>query len=363
MRTLDRYLLKEYISVFATVLFGVSAIMAIVVLFDELDTLLKYKPGFILSIKFVLYTLPQTIAEIVPVIMLLSAFYFLHRLNGRNELSECFVAGFSPARLLAPILVFGVLASVGFFYAQEKIVSHFTIRAQDILEVEIKGGQRLGRAETGNWLRGTNNRMYHVPLYDTEEEILHGVWMAIINPNNMNVRETYRAEKGFYKDNAWWFENGLHCVMSNGRISKQESFDLREMDLDEEPEDFAGVQLSPSEMGFFQMRELIRNLGLSGGILRRYRAEMAYKLALPWGCFVLTLVGMAWSLRPQLSGVSMELLGTLLIGVLYMAFNALFLSLGGKGVLPPSVAGWFSTVLFLGFGSILLARRQYFPFM
>ncbi|HNT34873.1 MAG TPA: LptF/LptG family permease [bacterium] len=225
-----------------------------------------------------------------------------------------------------------------------------------------RGGQKLGRADTGNWLRGTNNRLYHVPLYDSEEEVLHGVFLAVLDPVNMRIKETYRAEKGFYREGRWVFENCLHSVMGNGKIVRQERFPTREMDLDEEPEDFAGVQLSAHEMGYFQLRDLIRDLGLTGGILKRYQAEMSYKLALPVSCFVLTLVGMAWSLKPHFSGISVELLGSILIGAGYMAANAFCLSLGGKGVLSPWIAGWITTLLLAFIGFVLLIRRQYFAF-
>jgi len=362
MKTLDKYLLKEYLVVLLSIFVGTSAILAVALLFDELDTLIKYGPGLGLSLKFILLYLPNDIATVVPIIMLLSAFYFLHRLNNRNELVECFVAGFSPGRLMVPMLLCSFVISGVFFYFQESVVSWSTARAQDILEVEIKGGQKLGRARTGNWLRGANNRMYHVPLYDTEEKVLHGIWMIALDPTTMKVSESFRADRGVYVDGTWNFENCIRLVFEDNRISKREEMPSIQMDLEEEPEDFAGVQLAPDEMGYFQLRELIRNLGLSGEILRRYRAEMAYKLALPLSCFVLTLVGMAWSLRPQFSGVSVELLATIVIGAAYMALTAFFLSLGGKGAVPPIVAGWLSTVIYLGFGVALLIKRQFFPF-
>lgn len=362
MNTLDRYLLREYIIVLLGVLIGVTTIMGVSIALKEFETLLKHEAPWGLGIKYIVFYVPNAVAEIMPLIMLLASFYFLHRMNSRNELMECLVSGFSPARLMAPTLALSIVISVLFFYLQENVVSYCTARSQDILEVEIKGGQKMGRADTGNWLRGTNNRLYHVPLYDSEEEVLHGVLIAVLDPVNMKIKETYRADKGYYRDGKWVFENCLHSVMGSGKIVRQERFASRVMELDEEPEDFAGVQLGVHEMGFFQLRELIRNLGLTGGILRRYQAEMAYKLALPFSCFVLTLVGMSWSLKPHFSGISVELLGSILIGAGFMAANAFFLSLGGKGLLAPWLAGWFATLILAAIGVLLLIRRQFFPF-
>ena len=362
MGTLDRYLLREYVRVFLVMLVTVSAAMGISLLFAELDTLLKYSPGMLLSLKYILFYLPGTVLEIVPVIMLLAAFYFLHRLNSRNELVECFVSGMSPVRLMIPVLGMSLVISGLFFYFQERVVTRMTERAQDIMEIQIKGGQKLGRAETGNWLRGSQNRLYHVPLYDPEEQVLHGIWIAQFDPIKMKMLETFLAERAVYEEGVWVLENCTRLVYQGNKIILREQFEKKRMEIEEQPEDFAGVQLKPKEMGFFQLKKLVDNLGLSGGILRRYHAEMAFKLAVPLSCFVLTLVGMAWSLRPHFSGVSVELLGTILIGAGYVASSALFISLGGKGVLPPYLAGCASTIGFACLGLILTLRRQFFPF-
>jgi lipopolysaccharide export system permease protein len=92
--------------------------------------------------------------------------------------------------------------------------------------------------------------------------------------------------------------------------------------------------------------------------LNRIRVDLHYRLAEPWTCLVVTLLGIPFGAQTGRRGA---FLGVALSIGLFFAYYVLIhigLSLGKNMVLSPWVAGWSPNALFLALGAVMTYRMR-----
>ena len=105
MRTLDRYILTEYLRAFGVALaFFIALVITVRLLDKDLKNFDDDTP-YSTAILIVLYQAPRRIMEVVPVASFLAAFFVLGRFVRNNELAAMQTAGVSVYRIITPILV------------------------------------------------------------------------------------------------------------------------------------------------------------------------------------------------------------------------------------------------------------------
>lgn len=96
-------------------------------------------------------------------------------------------------------------------------------------------------------------------------------------------------------------------------------------------------------------------------IARWYRIEFHRRLALPFSCLVLALVGIPLGVSARQSGKSTGFVLTIVLVFLYYFASLFGLALARQGKAPPAVGVWMANVLFGIFGLALLWRVDRIP--
>ncbi|MBD3765467.1 MAG: LPS export ABC transporter permease LptF, partial [Rhodobacterales bacterium] len=113
MSRFDRYLLSQLMVLFgffALVLVAIYWVNRAVGLFDQL---IGDGQSALVFLEFTLLTLPNVIRMVLPIAAFAAAIYVTNRLMQDSELVVMQATGFSPWRLARPVLVFGVIVSLG----------------------------------------------------------------------------------------------------------------------------------------------------------------------------------------------------------------------------------------------------------
>ena len=116
MRTLDRYILTEYLKAFVWALFFFIALVVIVRLLDKDIKKFEDEIAYVTALQIVLYQAPRRILEVVPLAAFIAAFFLLGRLVRSNELAAMKSAGVSIYRIVAPILLSTIFICGLFFF-------------------------------------------------------------------------------------------------------------------------------------------------------------------------------------------------------------------------------------------------------
>ena len=118
----DRYMLSQFMVLFgffALVLVSIFWINKAVRMFDRLIT--DGQPAWVF-LEFTALTLPGVIGIVLPIAAFAGSVYVTNRLTTESELTVMQATGYSPYRLVRPVVIFGVIVAV-----MMSILTHFLI--------------------------------------------------------------------------------------------------------------------------------------------------------------------------------------------------------------------------------------------
>src|SRR3989338_10120425 len=115
MKIIDRYLLKGFLGAFIWCIFIFIIMSVIIDVFSFIEDIVKYKIPLISIVAFYVYYCPTIVIQATPMAVLLSVIYILSNLNKHNEITAMRSSGISLWRILAPLLIIGLLTSICIF--------------------------------------------------------------------------------------------------------------------------------------------------------------------------------------------------------------------------------------------------------
>ena len=108
-------------------------------------------------------------------------------------------------------------------------------------------------------------------------------------------------------------------------------------------------------MGLAELGRTIAKVEKEGYGATRYRVDYHGKIAAPFVCLFLSVLGAAIALRGKLrQGMPVSIIYGLAIAFAYWIFNSFCLSLGYAEMMPPVVAAWVANVVFACISIFLL---------
>jgi lipopolysaccharide export LptBFGC system permease protein LptF len=137
-----------------------------------------------------------------------------------------------------------------------------------------------------------------------------------------------------------------------------------EMSLfNEAPQDFINarkdVRENPEQFSSREYLEYLENYpSLSESTIARVKVDFHHRLAMPWTCFIVALLGIPFGAQTGRRGA---FLGVLLTLGLFFGFYILInlgLAFGKKQLLVPWLAAWGPNLLFLLIGAVLIHRMR-----
>jgi len=381
MKLIDRYLLREYL---APLLYCVLAFCMVYIvwdLFDNFSTFIQAQIPARTLLAYYLAFLPAAngpcsfLLVIVPVSLLVSALYALWRLARHNELTAMRASGLGLYRILGPFLSVGIVCAVGTGLIQEFVTPQTTYWTYTFRQ-QLKRGD--GR-ETGGVLPYVNERARREWIINGFEvrkpTVLHNVTLRESRGEGAAAREIWtQADEARWLDGCWWFlgvrswaydanGNPVQRYGADGELLdwKPPAEPRREMrHLKETPEDFVNEMKEPR---FLSARALWTYLErhktqLSKRTAAQYAVDMHIRLAMPWSCVLVALVGFSTGARTERQGAIFGILAAL--GVFFAYYTCVYVgdALGKAMVLSPWLGGWLPNIVFCFVGLVLLCRMR-----
>jgi len=361
MKLIDKYLLKTFVVPLAYCFATFSLVFIIFDLFSTLDDFLDAKTPIPLVIKYYLTLLPSMVVYVLPISLLLGVLYSLSSLTKNNELTAMRACGISLNRLMVPFFAVGLLASLSVVVINETIGPEAAYWCKKFVNQQSKSDPDTAHVAELAFRRDSANRFWFIGRFDTRDFSMKDI---VINQMREDNTEEYKlqASTGRWLNGYWLFtdisiQNYDREGNPRGAPKFHSSMDMTQ--LNEKPVDFLS-QVKPPE--FMSSRELIRYLRLNDQLQKeavtRKTVDLHHRLALPWMCLIVTLLGIPFGNQTGRKGA---LLGFVLsIGMFfgYYAMMNIGLYIGKEGYLPAWLAAWFPNLLFLTTGIILIYRMR-----
>jgi lipopolysaccharide export system permease protein len=360
MRTIDRYVAREFMRLFAIF---ITAAPLLFVLGDWTDNIGRYTerglPVGRVALSY-LYQMPMFISWSFPVAALIATVFTVSNMTRHAELTAAKAGGISFFRTLRVLPVLGVfLTAVGL--ALTELVPVTTAMTKQVLgEVETFTGDMRHEFVYS----GPDGRVYTIRRLaagnETTPASVGGITIEHSTPLAPGAQYTHiSARAGSWTgDDGWTLEDGYVRFFrgDDGREHTWRFSSLRLAAMTETPEQLMARAKDPEEMRYAELGTFIETLERSGASPRKLMVERAQKIAIPAATLVIILFGAPLANSSPRGGAAYGIGVSLGITVLYMMLFRITGAAGAAGTIDPIHAAWIPNAIFVVAAVILLFR-------
>ena len=341
MKTLYKYVSKEFVMPFFIGLVGFIIFVSVELLYQISNIIIQNHVGFWELFVLIYYYLPKFVVMGIPVGTLLAIFWVLSNFSARRELMAFQVHGINLKKIVVPFLVLGVILAVGAYLIANYVVPNFTSMAKEY-EAKNVWHSPLPKVETNTFFKA-NNSYFYVKKFDPKTEEFNTVLMYRIFGKDISV---IYAKSAYLKDGKWYLKNGRMYTVKDGLMNFDMSFKTMKLDITQEVIKYIRSQKSPEAMTSQELMErikLFKKLGLNPSV---FEVELYSRFANALGAFIIAFFGVPFSLFFGIKSKSWGVIVTFILVVLYQGSGAWLSAMGENGMIRPIVASWLPDLIF-----------------
>lgn len=358
MSIIHKYLTAEIFKYFGIVMVAVVGVYLSVDFFEKIDDFIEAGLPYSKAFSFFVLKTPFVVAQMIPVCILLSVLVVFGLMTRNYEIVALKSSGVSIYYLLWPVLASGLLTGIVLFLFSEVVVPITMEKANRIWLREVRHEAAVISREKNIWIKG-NRSITHIAYFNPAKNTAFDISVNTFDEGFRLIRRI-DAKTGEFNNEKWV----LHDVMEQRLEPESGKYNIvfnktRDADLDITPENLKHVLKKSEEMSFKELFSYIKTVEAEGYDATLYRVDFYAKLAFPFVCIIMCIVGTGIAVR----GSTMDSLPVAIaygigIAFLYWIFYSFCLSLGKGEMLPPVVAAWSANLVFLCVGILALVHAE-----
>ncbi len=359
MTLLNRYILSLFTRLFLLSLAAFVGIFMLIDFFERVDDFLEHGARISLYFLYLLNTIPVAAIQVVPMAILLATFGTIGGLSRSNELTAMRSGGISIWRIIMSLIGISLLVTLIVLAANEYLVPLNQKKINHIMKVDLQGKKEIRFKSDDIWFK-EGNRIFNIRHSNPDEGLLKGVTIFEMD-ENFRLIERKDAPQATFIQETWNFKDlaTRRFDPASGMIIESQSFPEKTLQLAKKPEDFVEPERKTEQMGFFELHALIQKLQQEGFDARRYKVDMHSRLAHPFACLTMAILGIPFALRKgRGASIALGITLSVAIGIVFYILQAMLMALGYSSVIPPFAAAWSAVFLFTLLGLWLLLSSR-----
>jgi lipopolysaccharide export system permease protein len=356
MRIVNRYLAQEILSSTLLVALGLMAMFSFFDLIGELDSLGQGSYNLGLVLVFVLLSAPGHVYEVMPVAVLLGAFYSLAQFSRHSELVVMRASGISMSRIgLALLRVGAVFALLTFLIGE--LVTPVTEKTAQKIRLQAKDTVVAQQFRSGLWVKDG-------PSFVNIEEVLPDTSLRNIHiyefDPEFRLRMVNNAKSGMYENDRWNLRDVTQTSFSDKNI-RTTHYDQAYWQSVIKPELLNVLLVVPEKMAAWNLYYYIRHLSDNHQKTTRQEIALWSKMVYPVACMVMVVLALPFGfLQQRAGGIGAKLFAGIMIGISYQVISRLFVHIGLLNDWAPVISASLPTLLFLsaGVGMLMWMERR-----
>jgi len=354
MSILDRYIAAAWLRLLALCLGSFVAVYLVLDMMDKIPRFIRAGGTAGDMVGFFVCKLPEMVGQTASFSILMATLLTLGLLSRNSEITAMRSCGVSLLRISMPMLALGMLASLLLLVNAELIVPKSYERMDYIERIAIKKqGVNAVFKRNNIWFR-SEAMIVQARLFEPQEKTLKGVVVWTVD-RSMNPLGRIDAESAVFRSGGWTLKDAVLKEFNTGAGLTMRRVPAMDIALNLKVDDLKVLDNNADNLSYRKLKEYADNLRRGGYQAFRYQTMMHTKLSAPFAAFVMVILGIPFALRNSRSGgIALGIGASVAIGFAYFVVNAVLLSYGRSGVLPPLVAAWGANFLFV-LGGIWLA--------
>lgn len=357
MKTIDRYIIALFLKNIAIAVFGLTAIY----LFQQITAMVLEESFPIRQVLiFNLFQMPAVFVQMLPPSVLIGTVMTLSGLNRTNELTAVFSLGIGLNRIMALLLVFVFAISLGTLFLQDSVLPGLFKRKTNYYWREMKKRTDfyLDVKQNRVWYR-SKNLIYNLKAFDLKTQQILGMTVYSFD-DRFNLVQTVESDKALFTPQGWKLLTGtVTQFVPNDPFPVSEKFNELRLQIPETPKDFQEIEKEVDGLRLGELKNYIDRNQNAGLDTKSYQVKYHSRFSLSFIPLVMCMIGIPFSVRGRREGgLAKDLAMCLAITFFYWLFYSIGLSLGSNGAVPPVMAAWGPTLIFMAFALLLVARQE-----
>jgi lipopolysaccharide export system permease protein len=357
VRTLDRYLAGIFLKNFALSVLALTALFMFQALLGDLVDH-NYTSEQILY--YHLLNVPQVVVQMMPPAVLLGTVMTLSGLARTNELTACYAIGVGVGRIMSLLLSIVFIVSCLVLVMQDRVLPPtFKTRTTYYNRVmQKKQDFFLDTKQDKIWYR-SQRLIYNLQRFDPKSRTIFGMSVYTFD-DDFKLVQAVDAERAEYTSKGWRLLNGTVTVFApDDPFPLSQQFKEKELQISETPKDFQEIDKEVKGLRLKELWRYILHMKAAGADTKSYEVDFHSRISLSFIPIVMCFLGIPFSLRGRREGSIAKDLGLCLaITFFYWLFYSVGLSLGTNGALPPWLAAWLPSTIFVALAVTLIARQR-----
>lgn len=356
MNLLGRYLVGLYLRTFALCLVGAIGLLLVVEFFTRIGDFAAYNSTPALVAAYFALKTPKWLVEVYPAASLLAVLLGLGSLVRSNEVLAMHGSGISTLRIGRPLLATSVALSLLALAWNEIVVPPTAGRARAIKDIDIKSMDSRGMLDaTSLWLQVPDGFL-NIDYFDATSNRLEGITLHGVD-ENFRLHRLIEISNASWIGDKWIYDGGTMREFAPDGSFTYGPLGERKVELGGTPAEFRRKAPRSDEFSIRQLSQRIRTLRAKGLDPAGFETDLQFKFALPLSGIITILIGLPLALRGSTRAGSAQHIGTgMAVCFLYWLTQALTVSAGHAGTLPPAIAAWSANAIFLLVGALLALR-------
>lgn len=368
MTILDRYIVRQLLSVFIFGLLTFLLIFVVINMMERLDDFIDANAPVQVVFQYYVAFTPEIIKLMTPVAMLMAALFVVGRMANQNELSAMKSSGLSLYRFLLPFVIVALVVSVASIYFNGWIVPYANTMKASIERTQLHPGQGA-RSTFPLFFQDGRTRLASVSYYESASRIGYRVSIEEMADTNLTVLhrryDARQMEWGRLLNSAkdtlaegWVLIKGAMREF-NGESQQLTTFERLPLGrLSITPTDIEEKQRKPDEMDYVELREFIGNQARAGQDISRWMVDFHNKIAFPFASVIVVLFGVPFASIRRRGGLAIDFGVCVAVTFIYLGFMKTSQVFGYNGDLNPLLTAWLANIIFFVLAVINIVRVQ-----
>lgn len=359
LTTLDRYLIKQYLTTFVFVL-GIFTLISMAIDFSDKVQSFIEKPCTLKNIVVDYYAgwIFHMASLILPVYTLVAVVFFTSRLAFNSEILSILNAGVSFRRLMRPYLIAGGAVALFHLTLNHVVVPRLNKSRLWFEHTFVWTDQEKGRTSNVHIFTDPNTKVF-IRGYNKTNQTASGLRLEKMDGNR--VISILDADQASWQDSLGRWRIPSYSVRNFDGLHERYARFTTALDtmINISPQDFVFYQNHSQELTTSELRESIdreRSRGLANS--RGYEIEMHRRSADALTNIILTIIGLAVAGRKVRGGMGLHLALAIGIGALYILLSKFAVSFATSGTVPVSLGMWIPNIVFGCVALWLVSRAQ-----
>jgi lipopolysaccharide export system permease protein len=356
MKTLDKYIIKKFLTSFLFVVFIVVLIIVVIDITEKINNFTDDKVPTVRILEYYMNFVPWIANLISPITVFIATVFVTANMASHSEIVAILASGVSFRRMLAPYLAGAIIIGLVSFYFNGWVIpaANKNRRSFEIEFIEA----RYYFNKNNFHIQVSPNEYLYMSRYNNQTN--RGYQFTIEKVEGTKLVEKLSSNQiDWLADSSQWLLRKWQKRVITDSTEVVTLGDSLILNLVILPKDFQSQHRLWETLTLPELNEKVAELnfrGLEGSEI--YEVEKYFRYTMPFTVIVLVFIGVIVSSRKTRGGTGLQIALGFIISFIFIIFVITSRGIAEGGLINPALAVWIPNIVFSGVG---LFMYRYVP--